>query len=127
MKNLFLACNCPLMKSTNGQKYCVGCEAWHFDGKDRPIKQNFGELVPMSKDTEIQLKDSQIDKKYRKKSFDYVLNQSVTRCLQTKLFYLATLLNNESDILKIKEILETMNICLENIRMSQCLDNREPL
>ena len=25
------SCGCPLMRNFDGQKYCCGCELWHFD------------------------------------------------------------------------------------------------
>jgi len=106
----------------NNQKYCAGCEAWHYDLQETK-NQKFGELVPLySNKTDLMLKESNLTKKYRKKSFDYVLNQSVVRSLQSKLFYLSTILSSENNLQKIKEILSTMNICLENIRMAACLE-----
>ncbi len=111
------------MKSPNDQKYCVGCEAWHFD--QEPFKkEKFGELVPLA-NTDVLLKDSKLAKKYRGKQFDYVLNQSVIRSLQSKLYYLCTLLNSESDVTKINEILTTINMCLENIRMASCFEKNK--
>jgi hypothetical protein len=108
------------MRSPSGDKYCAGCEAWHFEHQ-RPQKQKIGELVPMSKDTDIQLKQTGLQTPYRP-SFDYVLNQSVIRCLQTKLYFLSTLLNNESDPSKIRELLSTINICLEDIRLAIAIE-----
>ena len=31
-------CRCPLMRSPDGQKYCVNCEMWQFDNKKRQKK-----------------------------------------------------------------------------------------
>ena len=109
------------MQSSNGDKYCAGCEAWHFDHQ-RPKKQNFQELGIVKKDTDLQLKETSLDNQQRKKSFGFVLHQSVIRCLQTKLYFLTTLLNNENDVSKIKELLDLINTCLENIRLAVCLE-----
>jgi hypothetical protein len=109
------------MQTPNGEKYCAGCESWHFVHQ-RPQKQKFGELVPLSKDTDIQLKETQLSKINNKQSFDYVLHESVIRCLQTKLYFLTTLLNNESDVVKIRDILSTINLCLEDISMAVALE-----
>lgn len=109
------------MLNQAGQKYCAWCEAWQFD-HEKKKKQKLGELAPVNKRTDIQLKENKLQKRFNKNLFDFNLNQSVVRCLQTKLFFLSTLLNNESDLAKIKEILNTINICLENIRMAVGLD-----
>ena len=37
------SCACPLMRSPDGQKYCVNCEAWILDNKKRE-KKNYNEL-----------------------------------------------------------------------------------
>ena len=55
------SCRCPLMKSPDGQKYCVQCEMWIFDHK--PVKKKkFGELVPFKKPRE---NHTEISKKYK--------------------------------------------------------------
>ncbi len=105
------------MQTPNGQKYCVGCEAWHFDMK----RQKYGELV-LKGVTDILPKQMELQRVLPTQSFDHALNQSVIRCLQTKLYFLTTLLNNESDLNKIKDLLQTIGLCLENIRMACCLD-----
>jgi uncharacterized Zn finger protein (UPF0148 family) len=117
----FLDCNCPLMQTPNGEKYCAGCESWQFEHQ-RPQKHKFGELVPLSKDTDIQLKNTQISKINNRDSFDYMLNESLIRCLQTKLYFLTTLLNNEIDVLKIRDILSTINLCLQDISMAVSME-----
>jgi hypothetical protein len=119
-------CQTPLLQSSNGDKYCVGCEAWYFD-RQRPQKQKLGELIPISSlKREIQLiknSDKQIQKS-NKYGFDYVINQTTLQCLQTKLYFLISLLNTQSDITQIKEILDTIKICLENIKLAKNLSIR---
>ena len=39
------SCQCPLMRSPDGQKYCVNCETWIYDNKKREAKK-FNELIP---------------------------------------------------------------------------------
>ena len=38
-----ITCRCPLMRSPDGQKYCVNCEVWVYDNKKREPKK-FSEL-----------------------------------------------------------------------------------
>ncbi len=110
------------MMSPNGQKYCAGCEAWEFD-HERPEKHNHGEVANFNTvNTGIQLKESKISKRFEKQSFPYALNQSVIQCLQTKLFFFVSLLNSETDVNKCKDILITIKICLENIKMTSSLN-----
>ena len=106
------------MQSPNGDKYCPGCESWQFVHERTPKS-----LVPLSKETELQVKELNLQKPHNKPfPYDFVLHQSVIRCLQTKLFFLTTLLNNEKDLNKIKELLSLINMCLINLRMAVNLE-----
>jgi hypothetical protein len=102
------------MKSPNGQKYCVGCEAWHFD-KERPQKQKYGELVSLHGKQGIQLLPTDVQKMPKQINFKYTLNQQVLQSLNVKLAYLSNQLNAETDLIKTKDILECMKLCMENI------------
>jgi uncharacterized Zn finger protein (UPF0148 family) len=116
-------CGCPLMKNLDGQKYCVGCEMWHYD-KDRPIKQKFGELVSLKGKQNIQIKTQQhteVSKITPKIDYNLTLNKSVLQSLQLKLAYLSNLLNAETDINKTKEILECIKICMDNIQTAKSI------
>ncbi len=117
------SCSCPLMKSPDGQKYCVGCEMWHFD-KEKKVKQKFGELVSLKGKQNIQIKpqSSEVSKIQPPVNFNLTLNKSVLNSLQMKLAYLSNILNNELDISKTKEILESMRICMENIQSANNLN-----
>jgi len=119
------SCSCPLMKSPDGQKYCVGCEMWHFD-KEKKVKQKFGELVSLKGKQNIQLKTTQSSEvskiQQNPVDFNLTLNKSVLNSLQMKLAYLSNILNNEKEINKSKEILECMRICMENIQTANSLN-----
>jgi hypothetical protein len=102
------------MKNRIGEKYCVGCEAWHFD---RPKKQTFGELVELHQ--EIQLKPTDIQKVPKQLNYNkYAANQQVVQSLNNKLLYLSGILNTEMDIMKTKQILECMNLCMQLIKQA---------
>jgi uncharacterized Zn finger protein (UPF0148 family) len=119
------SCSCPLMKSPDGQKYCVGCEMWHFD-KEKKVKQKFGELVSLKGKQNIQLKSTQSSEvskiQQNPVDFNITLNKTVLNSLQMKLAYLSNILNNEKEINKSKEILECMRICMENIQTANSLN-----
>ena len=118
------SCGCPLMRNLDGQKYCCGCEMWHFD-KDRPVIQRFGELVSLKGKQNVQLTNKQHTEvsKVPPKNIDYnyTLNKSVIQSLQLKLAYLTNILNSESDLTKSKEILECIRICMDNISLAKNL------
>ena len=38
------SCHCPLLKSLDGNKYCVRCEMWQFPDKERS-RQRYTDLV----------------------------------------------------------------------------------
>jgi hypothetical protein len=105
------------MMSPDGQKYCVGCEQWQFEKK----RQKYGEIM-LKGVTDVQPKEMSVQTK-ASLNLDSLLNESLIRCLQTKLYFLSSLLNKESDVNKIKELLETIKYCLEDIRLACCLDN----
>lgn len=118
-------CGCPLMRNFEGQKYCCGCEMWHFD-KDRPVKQKFGELVSLKGKQNIQVIDNrtthtEVSKLTNNKKVSFSL--SVIQALQLKLAYLSNQLNSESDINKTKGILESMRLCMDNIMMAKSMDS----
>ena len=109
------------MCSPNGQKYCPGCEAWEFDYVKRR-KQNFGEVATFNtSNTGLQVKDQKIQRKIRKQPFNYTLNQSVVQCLHSKLFYLISELNNERDINNCNQLLATIKLCMEDIKIANTL------
>jgi hypothetical protein len=102
------------MKSPNGQKYCVGCEMWHFDMEVQ--KQKFTELVSLEGKQNIQVKPTDVQKIPKPINFNYQLNTNIVQSLKVKLAYLSNLLNAETDIDGSKAILECMRLCMENIQ-----------
>ena len=61
-------CNCPLMRSPDGQKYCVNCETWIYPNK-KPQSKKFDELFS-SKNKTKQEKPKIIEKKEEKKQIE---------------------------------------------------------
>lgn len=121
-------CGCPLMKSPDGNKYCCGCEMWHFE-KERPKKQRFGEIAVKNKPANnpsnqgLQVKHQEVSKLPKTHiEFNFTLNNNVLQSLQMKLAYLSNLLNNENNIAKSKEVLECIKLCIENIQSAKSLN-----
>jgi len=118
------SCGCPLMRNLEGQKYCCGCEMWHFD-KERPVKQKFAELVSLKGKQNVQIKPNtqhtEVSKITPKKNIDFNMNMNggVLQALQLKLAYLANQLNSEVDLTKTKQILENINLCLNNMELAK--------
>ena len=136
-----VSCNCPLMRSPDGQKYCVNCEVWIYDNKKRePKKYNelFQSRIPQlnQKSSEIQQK-KEIPKKIeiqenkeknenQKKEKEVKRPQNKTKIipnnsscvdlLNNKLKILAQNLNEETDIQKCNEIIELMNKIINLIK-----------
>jgi len=105
------------MKNFDGQKYCVGCEAWHFDN-ERPKKQRFGELVSLAGKQNIQLKNTkttEVQKIPKKVECNFNLSNNVIACLQMKLAFLSSELNNVTDLDETQKLLNCIKICIENI------------
>ena len=116
------SCKVPLMKSPDGQKYCVNCEMWQFDNKKRKEKK-FNELIPLKGKQDIQLKHMELTNLNRKKvipNFD-----SIEIILNDKLNYLANRLNQESDLRNIEDIMKTMNLMMDTISHYQKISKLE--
>jgi uncharacterized Zn finger protein (UPF0148 family) len=113
-------CRCPLMRNSQGQKYCCGCEMWHVD-QDRPKKQRFGELVALHGKQNIQLKDSTSTELSKINNIEIHFSTNLQQSLQLKLIYLSSLLNNESDLNKTRQILDSIKLCMENIKNAKDL------
>jgi hypothetical protein len=108
------------MKNSNGQKYCVGCEMWHFDKEIQ--KQKFTELVSLEGKQNIQIKPTDVQKMPKPMNINYQLNTNIVQSLKVKLAYLSNLLNSEIDVAKSKAILDCMKLCMENINTANKLD-----
>ena len=106
------SCKVPLMRSPDGQKYCVNCEMWQFDNKKRKEKK-FNELIPLKGKQDIQVKHMELTNPNKKKvipNFD-----SIEIILNDKLNYLANRLSQESDLRNIEDIMKTMNLMMDTI------------
>jgi len=109
-------CHCPLMKAKDGNSYCVGCESWVFE-KERK-KTNYRDL-DIYKGTDLQVVKGEVSKLPQSKSENDYLNYNITTVLELKLAYLANLLLKETNVNKIKELLELINLnisVVENIK-----------
>ena len=70
LSNSCSTCNCPLMRSPDGQKYCVNCEVWVYDNKKREPKK-YSELFS-SRTNQIKKEKPEIPNKkeeYQKNDF----------------------------------------------------------
>ena len=113
------SCKCPLMRSPDGQKYCVNCEMWQFDNKKRE-KKKFTELIPV-KEQKIAVKHMEITKPVKNKIL--LGNDSVENILKGKLLYLAQRLDKESDLRNIEEIMKAMNLMMDTIEHYKTIQN----
>ena len=116
------SCKVPLMRSPDGQKYCVNCEMWQFDNKKRKEKK-FNELIPLKGKQDIQIKHMELTNLNKKKvipNFD-----SIEIILNDKLKYLANRLNQESDLRNIEDIMKTMNLMMDTISHYQKISKLE--
>jgi uncharacterized Zn finger protein (UPF0148 family) len=118
-------CCCPLMRNTDGQVYCVGCESWIFESHISPKKQRFGELVSLhgkqnlkvkNEHSEIQLKNEHSELAKMSAHPNYLSwDKNIRGMLEKKLVYLTNLLEKETDINKIKTMLESIHLCSQSI------------
>ena len=109
-------CHCPLLKSLDGNKYCVKCEMWQFPDKERS-RQRFTDLV-VKAHQELALRETNL-MKINKKQFNFNVfgKESILNSLKAKLAYLSSILNNTLDQTKTHQILQNMDLCLKNIKI----------
>lgn len=120
---IYIACRTPLMKNFDGQKYCVGCESWHFDS-ERSKKQRFGELVSLQGKQNMQLKNpktTEISKLPTNLNCLFNLSNSVVTCLQLKLAYLTNQLSSITDLDDTQKLLLCIKTCIENINAAKAM------
>ena len=109
-------CDCPLLKSFDGNKYCVKCEMWQFPDKVK-AKQKYIDLVVKSSQ-EIALRETRLAKVYPTKiNFDIYGKETILNSLRAKLAYLSSVLNQTKDLTKTKQILENIELCVKNIKI----------
>ena len=108
-------CDCPLLKSFDGNKYCVKCEMWQFPDQVK-AKQKFTDLVVKSSQ-ELALRETRLAKVYPKNiNFDIYGKEAIINSLRAKLAYLSSMLNQTKDLTKTKQILENIELCIKNIK-----------
>ena len=109
------SCDCPLLKSFDGNKYCVKCEMWQFPDKVR-ASQKYTDLVVKS-NQELALRETRLAKVYKNRiNINIYGKESVLNSLRTKLAYLSSVLNQTQDLNKTQQILQNMELCLKNIK-----------
>ena len=101
------SCKCPLMRSPDGQKYCVNCEMWQFDNK-KTKKKKFTDLVPLQGKQLLQVKHTELIQPKNFKSISIKIEKSVEELLHDKLQILAKRIYDEKDMKKIDEISKVM-------------------
>ena len=108
-------CDCPLLKSFDGNKYCVKCEMWQFPDQVK-ARQKYTDLV-VKTSQELVLKNTSLTKVYKTNlNFDIYGKASVLNSLKAKLAYLSSVLNQTKDLSKTQQILHNIELCLKNIK-----------
>ena len=107
-------CDCPLLKSFEGNKYCVKCEMWQFPDQVK-ARQKYTDLVVKSSQ-ELVLKNTGLTKIYKNINYDIYGKESVLNSLKAKLAYLSSVLNQTKDLSKTQQILQNIELCLKNIK-----------
>ena len=109
------SCDCPLLKSFDGNKYCVKCEMWQYPDQVK-AKQKYTDLVVKSSQ-EIALRETRLAKIYPHKiNMNVYGKETVINSLKVKLDYLSSILNETKDLTKTKQILENIELCIKNIK-----------
>ena len=109
------SCDCPLLKSFDGNKYCVKCEMWQFPDQVK-ARQKYTDLVVKS-NQELVLRETGLTKIYKNSiSLDIYGKETVLNSLKAKLAYLSSVLNQTKDLSKTQQILQNIELCLKNIK-----------
>ena len=108
------SCHCPLLKSLDGNKYCVKCEMWQFPDKAR-ARQKHTDLV-LKANQELALRETGLMKINKKFNFNFFGKEALLSSLKTKLAYLSSILNTTLDQNKTQQILQNMDLCMKNIK-----------
>ena len=106
------SCHCPLLKSLDGNKYCVKCEMWQFPDKET-TKQRYTDLV-LKAHQELAIKETRL----ANKRFNITIfgKEALLNSLRAKLAYLSSILNQTPDMIKTQQILQNIELCLKNIK-----------
>ena len=106
-------CHCPLLKSLDGNKYCVKCEMWQFPDKVRS-RQRYTDLV-LKAHQELTIRETGLTK-IKKINLNIFGKHSLLNSLRAKLAYLSSILNDTFDQNKTQLILQNIDLCLKNIK-----------
>ena len=107
-------CHCPLLKSLDGNKYCVKCEMWQFPDKVRS-KQRYTDLV-LKAHQELAIREMGLTKVNKRFNINMFGKEALLNSLRAKLAYLSSILNETPDMTKSQQILQNIELCLKNIR-----------
>ena len=107
-------CDCPLLKSFDGNKYCVKCEMWQFPDKERS-RQKYTDLV-LKAHQELAIRETGLTKIHKRFNFNAFGKESLINSLRAKLAYLSSILNETPDQNKTQTILQNIELCLKNIK-----------
>ena len=108
------SCHCPLLKSLDGNKYCVKCEMWQFPDKERS-RQRYTDLV-LKAHQELAIRETGLTKIHKRFNFNAFGKESLLNSLRAKLAYLSSVLNETPDLTKTQQILQNIDLCLKNIK-----------
>ena len=110
------SCHCPLLKSLDGNKYCVKCEMWQFPDKGRS-RQRYTDLV-VKAHHELALRETAVMKVNNSPfNFNVFGKESILNSLKVKLAYLSSILNKTLDQNKTHQILKNMDLCMKNMKI----------
>ena len=115
------------MESKDKQKYCVGCEMWHFDN-ERSKKQKFRELVSLQGKQNIKLKENPtvstvIQNIPKPIGIEFNYSGNVINILQMKLVHLSNQLSVTTDLSQTEKLLNCIKICIDNISSAKGIFN----
>ena len=108
------SCHCPLLKSLDGNKYCVKCEMWQFPDKET-TKQRYTDLV-LKAHQELAIREMGLTKVNKRFNINMFGKEALLNSLRAKLAYLSSILNETPDMTKSQQILQNIELCLKNIR-----------
>ena len=108
------SCHCPLLKSLDGNKYCVKCEMWQFPDKERS-RQRYTDLV-VKAHQELAIRETGLMKFSKRLNVNVFGKESLLNSLKTKLAYLSSILNKTVDQNKTQLILQNIDLCMKNIK-----------
>ncbi len=108
------SCDCPLLKSFDGNKYCVKCEMWQFPDRET-TRQKYTDLV-LKAHQELAKRETGLTKMNKGFKYHHFGKEALLNSLRTKLIYLSSILNETPDMIKTQQILSNIELCLKNIK-----------